>query len=234
MVGILAHEVAQAESVGELQGVVAQAQHHLGAPLRFRLLHAVFILAPGDPAYARFGICRPGQHFNFLGDDEGAVEANPELADQGGVLFLIAAQLAQELRRAGLGYGAEIVDHVLAAHADAVVGYGEGLGLLVKGHPNGEVVVLAHQFRLADRLEAQTVDRIRCVGDQFPQKHLPVGVQGVNHQLQQLLGFGLEAEGLGLGAHDVGLTWRRRGQYGGQWSEIKHPTTDCSHPMPQD
>ena len=64
---------------------------------------------------------------------EGRIEADAELADQRGVALAVATASSHEGLGARLGDGAEIVDQLLAAHADAVVGDGQGLGGLVGG-----------------------------------------------------------------------------------------------------
>ena len=55
--------------------------------------------------------------------------------------------------------------------------------------------IVLEQRVVGQRLEAQLVARIRRVGDQLAQEDLLVGVQGVDHQIEELLDFGLEAEG---------------------------------------
>ena len=106
VVGILAHQIAQAEGVGELQRIVPQMQDHPGAAPSFGVLHAELVLPCGAPAKALVGPVGTGQHRHFLGDDEGAVEPHSELTDEAGILLLIAGQLREELGGAGLGDGA--------------------------------------------------------------------------------------------------------------------------------
>src|SRR4029453_10190547 len=57
-----------------------------------------------------------------VGDDEGGVEADAELTDELRVLLLVAGHAGEELGGAGLGDRAEVLDRLVAAHADAVVG----------------------------------------------------------------------------------------------------------------
>ncbi len=54
---------------------------------------------------------------------------------------------------------------------------------------------LAQQLGLGDGREAQPVAGVGGVGNQLAQEDLPVAVQGVDHELQQLADFGLKAEG---------------------------------------
>ena len=68
----------------------------------------------------------------LVGDHEGAVEADAELADEVGVLFGVAGELREEVLGAGAGDGAEVGDEVLLVHADAGVGDGEGVVCFVE------------------------------------------------------------------------------------------------------
>src|SRR5690606_5795242 len=43
--------------------------------------------------------------------------------------------------------------------------------------------------------EAQLVSGVRCVGNELAQEDFLVAVQGMDHQMKQLLGFGLKAQG---------------------------------------
>ncbi len=62
------------------------------------------------------------------------------------------------------------------------------------------------QAGIVERLEAQLVAGVGGVGNQFAQEDLLVAVQGVDHQVQQLLDLGLEAEGFLAVAVVMGLS----------------------------
>ena len=55
--------------------------------------------------------------------------------------------------------------------------------------------VVLEQRGVGERLEAQLVAGVRGVGDQLAQEDLLVAVQRVDHQVEELLDLGLEAEG---------------------------------------
>jgi hypothetical protein len=182
----------------------AQVQHDLGAARG--LVHGfqrVVAGALGFPAHAVLGreAGAAGGERDAVGDDEGGVEADAELADQRGVLLLVAGQLAEEFAGAGLGDGADVLDHFLPAHADAVVGDRERARLAVEGDADLEVGVVLEQRGVAQSLEAQLVGGVGGVGNQFAQENVLVGIQGMDHQLEELLDFGLEAEGFFGGGH---------------------------------
>ena len=75
------------------------------------------------------GIGAARQHLDPVGDDEGRIEADAELADQLRILLLVAGQALEELGGARLGDGAQVRDRFVAAHADAVVADRQGAGL---------------------------------------------------------------------------------------------------------
>ena len=104
-----------------------------------------------------------------------------------------------QLAGARLGDRADVVDQLLAAHADAVVMDAEGARRRIGVEADHQLLVGADPRRLGQRLETQPVEGVGGVGDQLAEEDLLVGVEGVDHQAEQLPGLGLEAEGLGLG-----------------------------------
>ena len=145
-------------------------------------------------------------------DDEARVEADAELADQLRVLLLVARELREELARARLRDRAEVLDGFGARKPDAVVGDGDRAGRLVERDRDRQLAVSFEQFGPGHRLEAQLVARVRGVADQLAQEDLLVAVQRVDHQLQQLLHFGLETQcllrGRGLGVRPHRCSFR--------------------------
>jgi hypothetical protein len=57
------------------------------------------------------------------------------------------------------------------------------------------------QRGIGQALEAQLVGGVGGVGNEFAQENVLVGIQGMDHQLQQLFDFGLEAQGFFGGGH---------------------------------
>lgn len=255
MVGVLAHQALQAEVVGELLGVVLEVQDDLGAVgLALDLGNGELALTLGAPLHALALVAArlAGAHRHLVGDDEARIEAHPELADQPGVLLLLAGELLEEFGGAASGDGAEVGDHFLTAHADAVVAHGHGAGLGVVIDLDAQLAVAFIQGVVVQCRIAQLVAGVGGVGDQLAQEDLPVGVQGVNHQVQQLLDLGLEAEGFLAGGSGHGPftswlepaatpEWRRpitTGQrYGGRCDNFKRrvpagPARSAAAPWP--
>ncbi len=105
---------------------------------------------------------------------------------------LVLLHLFNELGGTGLGDGADIGDHLLFVHANAIVANDDGFGLGVHFDLDLQQVIVVVQLLVGERLEAQFVTGIRGVRDEFSQKDLLVRVQGVDHQVKQLLDLGLE------------------------------------------
>ena len=212
MIGIAPHDVFDAAGLQKLGLVLAQMQGDFGAA--FSLLgsgHGEFTFAVRHPANGRIltGLAR--QHLDLVGHDERRVKADPELADELAVFFLVAAELGQKLAGSRTRDGAEVVAHVLLVHAHAVVGNGERAGVLVDCQGHFEVGNVAQLLGRLYRQKPELLAGIRSIGDQLAKKDLLVGIHGVNHQLQQLAGFRLKAVGLrggghiGVSAHDRDL-----------------------------
>src|SRR6218665_41396 len=146
-------------------------------------------LAGGKPGAARF-------HRDFVGHDEARIKADTKLADQLGILLLVARELAHEVLGAAFGDGAQMLYRLLLAHADAVVGDGQRAGGLVEAHTHFELGRIFKQRRLVQPGKAQLVAGIGRVGDQLAQEDFLVRVQRVGDQVQQLGHFGLKRQGL--------------------------------------
>jgi hypothetical protein len=204
VVGVLLDDGAQLPAGQQIVLVLAQVQGDLGAAVGLvDGLDGVFAGAVAGhrafPLHARVGggeAGPAGAHGDLVGDDEGGIKADPELADQVGVLLLVAGQLAEELLGARLGDGTQVGHHLVAAHADAVVGDGQSAGSLVEGHADLQLGVVLEQPAVLERFETQLVTGIGGIRDQLAQKDLPVRIQRMNHEVQQLLHLGLEVQGL--------------------------------------
>ncbi len=136
----------------------------------------------------------PRDQRDAVGDDERGVEADAELSDEMRVLRAVRREPGEELARARLGDRADVLDDFLARHADAVVGHGDRARLRVVADANLRVGIVLEERRVGHRFEAQLVAGVGRVRHQLAQEDLLVAVQGVDHQVQQLLDLGLEAE----------------------------------------
>jgi len=136
-----------------------------------------------------------------VGHDEAAVKAHAELADQLRILLLVAFERGHEFARAALGNRAQVSDRLVSRHADAVVGDGDRLGFGVERNAHFQVRCVLEQRGIVQRLEAQLVAGVGCVGHQLAQENFLVRVERVGDEVQDLLDLGLEREGFFV--HDL-------------------------------
>jgi hypothetical protein len=179
---------------------LTQVQADLGTALfLFHRMDGVFAFAVRLPAgslvFAQAGTTRGNR--DLIGDDKNRIEADAELADEElGILLAIAGQALEKLMGARFGNRSQIIDDLLTGHPDAVIADGNGPLALAVFDLDRELCVPFEQAVVAKRLEPEFFHGIGGVGDQLPQKDLLVAVQGMHHEIQQLLDLGLKAEGL--------------------------------------
>ena len=197
IVGVFAHQLLESPGFQELPvlivvGVGLDVQDDIGA--------GALPLAGGDGvAVCPGGLPHPGavramllrHHGDVVRHHEGGVEAHAELADDVRILGVVAHLLLEPVGPGG-GDDAQVVFQVLLVHADAVVADGEKPVLRVRGQMDLEVLAVQAHAIVRQGQIAQLVAGVAGVGDQLPEKDLLVGVNGVDHQVQQPLGLCLE------------------------------------------
>ena len=180
VIGVLLDDGADLPLVQVALELVLQVQHDLGpALLAAAFLDRVGAVTGGFPEAPL--LCRAplaGRQGHPVGDHEGGIEADAELADQfrvvGGSLVL---QGLHEGLGAGAGDGADVLLDLGLAHADAVVADGQGAGFLIGNQLDLPVAVAFQQGFVGVGLEADLVNGVGSVGDQLPQEDIAVGVQ---------------------------------------------------------
>jgi hypothetical protein len=195
VVAVLGDDGLQLPGREELFLALAQVQDDVGAAAGLVDRLDLEIAAAGAaPAHARVGRGAGAArlHRQPVGDDEAGIEADTELADQVGILLLLALEPGHEFARAALGDRAQVGDGLVGAHADAVVADRDRLRLGVEEHADLEVRGVLVQRRLVQRLETQLVAGVGGIGDQLAQEDLLVGVQRMGDEVQDLLDLGLE------------------------------------------
>ena len=168
----------EADGFEEFLGIGLDVQDDGGAGFfalsRFQRVDAA---AGGFPFPGFGGPDLAGNHLNLVGDHEGGVEADAELADQAGAFlgFGLLGQAGGEGRGAGAGDRAEVLRQLLLAHPRAGIGDGDGVGQFVLGDFDGRIFRQSETF-IGKREKAALVNRIRRVGDQLAQENFAVGV----------------------------------------------------------
>ncbi len=180
-------------------GVVLEGEDDVGAAGRAigRIvgghgLDGVALDAVGGPAVALVGTEGARDHADLLGHHEGGVEAHAEAADDVHGVALGLGVLGLELLGTGVGDGAEVLLELLGGHANAVIRDGEGAGVLVVSERDGQVLLVDLGGGVGQALEVQLVDGVRRVGDELAQEDLAVGVDRVDHEVEELLAFSLK------------------------------------------
>ena len=212
MVGIALDQLAQAPAVEEFAFVVLEVQGHGRAAARlvdgFERVVAASARFPAH-AFARGRARLARDEGDAVGDDERGIEADAELADQLRVLAGVTRQRFEETTRARARDRADVLDHLVAAHADAVVADGQRARVLVPGHLDAKLGIVGGQRGIRQRGEAQLVARIRRIRDEFAQEDLLVRVERVRDEMQDLRDLGLEGPGFDGVGH--GNSLRRSG-----------------------
>ena len=166
VVGVFFDDLLQAPAVGVLLALFVEVDEDGGAGyFAGGGLNVEAGFAVGGPAPRLVFSCFAGDDFHAVGDCEDAVKAYAELADEVRVFFGVAGELGKEVFGAGAGDGAEVGDEIFLVHADAGVGYGEGLVLLVEGQVDARVEREGLEGLVDESEVAQLVECVRGVGD---------------------------------------------------------------------
>ena len=88
--------------------------------------------------------------------------------------------------------GAEVLLELLGGHADAVVADGERARVFVDGDLDLEVAACDGVVLVLEGRHVQLVEGVGGVRDQLSQEDLLVGVDGVDHHVEQFLALGFE------------------------------------------
>ena len=145
-----------------------------------------FAIAFTHPTHrlARRAACTAGFHRHVIGHDESRIKAHTELANQIRVFFRVTRQLFKKRFGARFGDGAQVFNHFFTAHADAIVGDGDGFSRRIAGNANLQIAIVFQQSGIVQSLKTQFIGGVGGIGNQFTQEDFFVGIQRVNHQLQ--------------------------------------------------
>ena len=152
-------------------------------------------LAVRRPAPGLVGSSAAGVDDDLVRHHERRVEADAELADEGGGFLarLFGRKLVEEGLGAGAGDGAKPLGQVFAGHANAIVRKGHGLGVGIDRDLDRERRAVLDQLRLGDRFVAELLAGVGRIGDELADENLPVGIDRMDHEVQQARNVGLEA-----------------------------------------
>ena len=154
--------------------------------------HGVAVHAGGLPAIGLIAAVFLCHHGDLIGHHECGVETHAELADDIGIRCLLSLQLALKLKAAAVGDHTQMVFQLTLVHADAVIADGQRAIFLIRRQDDAEIIPVQAHLIICQSQIAQLVDGVGGVGNDLPQEDLLVGIDGVDHQIQQPLGLRLE------------------------------------------
>ena len=197
VVGVLAHQLLEPPGLQKLAvllvvGVGLDVHDNIRAHARLFALGDGVAVGPGGlPLVGGAAAVLFGHHSDAVRHHERGVEPHAELADDVGVLGVLP-HLLLELVGPGGGDDTQVVLQILFVHADAIVGDRQHPAFLVHGEVDLEVLAAHAHALVGEGQVAQLVTGVAGVGDDLPEENLLVGVDGVDHQIQQPLGLRLE------------------------------------------
>ena len=150
-------------------------------------------LPSDDQTKAASGPGAAGDHLDALGHHERRIEADAKPADQCG--FLIRLRRLDPIEKrlgARARNGAERLDHLVAAHADAIVLNRELPLVGIERDRDARLRIVAEQRRRGDGFVTQPLAGVGGIRDQLAQKNRFLGIDRMHHQLQQLGDIGFE------------------------------------------
>ena len=198
-IGMLGDDTAQPVTLCKFMAVRIQMQNDTGAVrgslLRCQRGDLIGAFAVRGPAKRLRAASLAGFHHHVFGHHEGRIKANAKLADQIKAGFFTCAgfQLFQKIFGAGAGNGAQGADQISLVHADAIVGNGQAVIGLIGGDGDGKAVRLAQQGRILHGVIAQLLAGIRCIGNEFAQENIALGINRMHHQMQKFGHVGCES-----------------------------------------
>ena len=196
IVGVFFHDARNPMRLEELviallALVLLDDQRNLGAmPFLLTFLDRVAIRAVRLPAERLFRTKRLAHHGDTGCDHKRRIKPDAELPDY--VDLIVFLVLLLERQRTTLGNGAEIALQLLSGHSAAVVGDLQGAGILVHHKVDRKIRAGEASCTIRQRMVIELVDRVGRVGDQLAQEDFPMGVDRVDHQVEQAFGFRLK------------------------------------------
>ena len=88
--------------------------------------------------------------------------------------------------------GTQIALELLGGHTDTVIRNSDRAGILIKGDTNGQVALIELDARILQALKVELVDGVARVRDKLAQEDFLIGVDGVDHEVEQFFALGLK------------------------------------------
>jgi hypothetical protein len=140
-------------------------------------------------------LARPaGDESDLVGNHEPRIKTHTELPDQfrRHFRFLRLLQCLRKFPRATFGNGADEPNEFLAAHANPIVAHAKGSRGLVGLNANFGILSEPGQSGVGQGFEPKLVEGVGSIRDKLPQEDVFVGINRMDHQIQQLARLGLK------------------------------------------
>ena len=173
--------------------VLAQRQDDIGTVLStLAILDGVALKTVGLPNVGGILAISAADDLHVAGNHKGGVETHAKLTDDVDIGALLLSVLGLKLLGARMGDGAQVALELLGGHADTVIRNSDGTGIFIKGDTNGQVTLVELDTRILKALKVELVDGIARVGDKLAQEDFLIGVDGVDHEVEQFFALGLK------------------------------------------
>ena len=174
-----------------LFGIILDVQgNHGTVAVLFTGLNGIPLHTGGVPAPGFVAAIGTAHHGDIVADHKGGVEAHAELADNIDILLLFVLLL--EVQRTALGDDAQIVVQLVFGHTHAVIGDSQGTLVLVGFNGDGEIIPVQTGIAIFQGAVIKLVNGVAGVGDQLAEKDFLMGIDGIDHHIQQAFGFCLK------------------------------------------
>ena len=207
IVRILLYQILQIPGIGKVLlclipvEILAKSNRDGGtAAFLLAILQGIGTVTGRLPANSLASTSLAGSNSNLLCYHESRIEAHAELPNhflvrQLRIILLCLLQLLQKCLGAGLGNSTDILYHLVPGHADTVIGNSQGMTILVRHQENLIILVALKNITVLQGLKMQLVNSIRRIGNQLTEENLVIGINAVNHQIQQLFSLCLKFMG---------------------------------------
>ena len=184
--------VAQINRIRIVFGIVFQIEFDVRAvALSFRRGDFISVHAVGRPQISLVAVHPLGRDFHFGRHHKRRIKPDAEFADKVNHRGIVLGVL-QKLRRAGFGDGADVVDKVVAVHADTVVGNSQRIVVFVRRNRDFIRRVAFGQVGVGQPPVFQFIQRVRRVGNQLAQKDVFFRIKRIDNNVQKFVDFGLK------------------------------------------
>ena len=181
--------------------LLAQSNGNIGATtFLLALLNSIGTVTSGLPAYSSSFTSLAGNNSNLFCYHESRIEAYTKLTNQfliGNLCIILLGflELLQKCLGAGFGNSTKILNYFFLGHAQTIIRNSQSVAILIWYQENLIVLIALQNISVLKRSKMQLVNGIGSIGNQLPQKYLVIGINTVNHEIQQFLSFCLKFMG---------------------------------------